>query len=1062
MSTYTFLRQPSQSGDLGTLGPYRVIRLLGDGAMGFVFLAEEPALDRRLALKVMRPEFSATLEGRERFIREAKASAKVESDHVITIYQVGEDNGAPYIAMELLEGMTLQEWLARRKNHPSIPLTSVFKVARDLFRGLADAHRCGLIHRDIKPSNLWIEKRTGRIKILDFGLTKAGDGSEISTCSGAIIGTPAYMAPEQANGQPVNNRADLFSAGVVLFEILTGKNPFRKGSILATLKAIGTWDAPSVLESRPDAPNSLAMLVDSLLKKDIHARPSDIQAAQAILSSAEKEFRAMSETSSTDSNLAFAQVESINKKVDEPTNAVEQSDPGPFLFDRSLQVSQKTSPKRSNFGAPLTIGLIGIGGSLLCLLVYFFFKSSREIEEENGAGFTKKSNNFSLQKKQNSDNLINPGIPGTIIKNDISKNEKESATNETKNTNKQTQISDNDIKTISKQLIQKNPGIKEPKISETTTHTFDCLLEGKELKDLSPLGALEGLKSLRVVGANQISDLTPLKDKKLEILMLSHSQTSDLSPLRGMPLKTVVLNFNQISSIDSFADMPLEHIEISGNSKILSLEPLRNSPIKDIRFSDTRISSLEPLRGKNIQFLEAGNCPISDLSPLAGMPIATLNVSATKVEDILPLKDCPITTLSLMGTKVKDLSPLKGKQIKTLVLNNISAVDISILKSIPVEEIVGVSEPIDKDLLSAWPNIKTINGKSRSTFLVPSNASNIPSTIAQATRLKPELVMDGHQNELMKVEFSNDGQQIASAGLNQWTENKDTVKIWSATDGKLKKDVEIFEKSKVSVSFSPDLKRVALGGHLKFGVWNIETNQKIFECDKNQGGVGGASGVAFSPDGKWLVGGENGLFQVFDTLRWGARVRWEAQSYYPNHEGLSVGSFCFSKDSKFLLFSVGKNQDTPNDIHLIDMQTRRLIKTLKGHSGGVTLAFSPNSRYVVSASRDRSVQFWDLRKTGSTIKPSKVLGSGLILPATCVSWSPDGKLVATGDSDGNLLFYEGNEARGFAEITELKIIKAHDSPVTSLDFSNDSKKIVTGGADKKIKIWSLPVASSLN
>ncbi|MCE2806248.1 MAG: serine/threonine protein kinase [Gemmataceae bacterium] len=140
--------------------------------MGFVFLAEETALDRRVALKVMRPEFSATPEGRERFIREAKASAKVESDHVVTIYHVGEDNGAPFIAMELLEGMSLQTWLSRREKLPSLP--SVFKVSRDLFRGLIDAHRCGLIHRDIKPSNLWIEKRTGRIKILDFGLTKAG------------------------------------------------------------------------------------------------------------------------------------------------------------------------------------------------------------------------------------------------------------------------------------------------------------------------------------------------------------------------------------------------------------------------------------------------------------------------------------------------------------------------------------------------------------------------------------------------------------------------------------------------------------------------------------------------------------------------------------------------------------------------------------------------------------------------------------------------------------------------------------------------------------------------
>lgn len=133
MAGYPFLRPPRQPDDLGELGGYRILQLLGDGAMGFVFLAQEKTLDRRLALKVMRPEYSATPEGRERFLREARASAKVESDHVVTIYQVGEDNGTPFIAMELLEGMSLQTWLAKRESLPSI--SSVFKVARDLFPG---------------------------------------------------------------------------------------------------------------------------------------------------------------------------------------------------------------------------------------------------------------------------------------------------------------------------------------------------------------------------------------------------------------------------------------------------------------------------------------------------------------------------------------------------------------------------------------------------------------------------------------------------------------------------------------------------------------------------------------------------------------------------------------------------------------------------------------------------------------------------------------------------------------------------------------------------------------
>ena len=271
---YDFLAPAQAPDELGRLGPYRVLKVLGAGGMGVVFQAEDPHLQRLVALKAMLPGLATSDSAKQRFLREARAAAALKHDHIVTIHQVGEDRGAPYLAMEFLEGEPLDD---RLKREGKLPLADVLRIGREMAEGLAAAHERGLIHRDIKPANVWLEGKKGRVKILDFGLARAATGEAHLTQSGAIVGTPAYMAPEQAQGKEVDPRSDLFSLGCVLYRMATGAAPFKGTDMISTLMAVATETPrpPQVLE--PGLPKALSDLIVILLAKNVAERPASAQ-----------------------------------------------------------------------------------------------------------------------------------------------------------------------------------------------------------------------------------------------------------------------------------------------------------------------------------------------------------------------------------------------------------------------------------------------------------------------------------------------------------------------------------------------------------------------------------------------------------------------------------------------------------------------------------------------------------------------------------------------------------------------------------------------------------------
>jgi formylglycine-generating enzyme required for sulfatase activity len=290
LDVFNFLSPAQAPDEMGRLGPYRVLAVLGQGGMGVVFQAEDPQLQRIVALKAMLPEVAKRPAARERFLREARATAKIEHDHIVTIYQVGEDRGVPFLAMQLLKGMSLEAYLRKKqgKTGKPLPLDYVIKVGRETAKGLAAAHEKGLIHRDIKPANIWLDANAGgRVKILDFGLAQANEGDATRlTKLGTIVGSPSYMAPEQARSDKIDARADLFSLGCVLYRLCTGRLPFRGEDAVATMLAALTEEPPPIRDLNPEVPPKLAELVRKCLAKKPDDRPASaravIDALQAI------------------------------------------------------------------------------------------------------------------------------------------------------------------------------------------------------------------------------------------------------------------------------------------------------------------------------------------------------------------------------------------------------------------------------------------------------------------------------------------------------------------------------------------------------------------------------------------------------------------------------------------------------------------------------------------------------------------------------------------------------------------------------------------------------------
>jgi len=589
-----YLEAATRPDALGRLGHYEVLKVLGVGGFGIVVKAFDESLHRVVAIKVLAPHLTVTSPPRKRFLREARAAAQVRDEHVVQIYAV-EEQPIPHLVMEFIEGQTLQQ---RLDGEGPLDAAEVVRLGRQIALGLAAAHEQGLIHRDVKPANILIE--TGletRVKLTDFGLARATDDASM-TQSGVVAGTPTYMAPEQAQGEPLDQRTDLFSLGSVLYTMTTGRPPFRAPNTLAVLKRVREDKPRPIREVIAGVPEGLCAVILRLLEKNPANRFATAKEAAAALSHCLTNPPAAQPDRSGRRKLALVAAAAL------------------FLTGVVWIVNALAGANHPGESSGLVVSATAT--------------HSRPTEEK-------------IVRQE----------PGPIRPqaNDWEKSVALMPAAE------QFKAVQSKLKELNPEFDERATWYG----TENDAVVSFCVNNCANLKDMSPLRALPNLRKLFLYGNGAgdlsslrglklvqldtidcpIQDLSPLAGMPLHTLQLWNFRTADLSPLRGMKLEFVNLGGSPVKDISVLKGMPIEGLCLN-HSQVEDLSPLEGSPLQELACENTRVTDITPLLKSPLEKLWLSGSPIADYAPLQELPLKHLGLKYDPAAHAKLLRSLPM------------------------------------------------------------------------------------------------------------------------------------------------------------------------------------------------------------------------------------------------------------------------------------------------------------------------------------------------------------------------------------------------------------------------------------
>jgi eukaryotic-like serine/threonine-protein kinase len=698
-----FLQPPGKPGALGRLGHYEVLEVLGRGGFGIVVKALDEGLQRLVALKVLAPTLAATSPPRRRFLREARASAAVCHDNVVAIHAV-EEQPLPYLVMEYVEGETLQQRLDRVG---PLDVPTVLWIGRQIATGLAAAHALRLIHRDIKPANILLLHGSDRVKISDFGLARTADDASLSQ-SGYLAGTPLYMAPEQARGEALDHRADLFSLGSVLYVMASGRPPFRAPTTLAVLKRVAEDTPRPIREIIPEVPEWLCALIARLHAKKPEDRFASAQEVADLLTS----FATGSQPPRVEPPA----------KVPRPAGHEAAGNVLPPRRRRGLIAAAVLLALLAGWGLAESAGVTDVRGLVIRLFspegtlmvevddpgvsvavdggeVVITGAGAKEIRLKPGQYKVEASKDGKLLRQE----LVTVHRNGRQLVR-ISKEPVPLSAAQAGEKSVAALPPEKQVEAVARRLKELNRGFDGQVRSDIRDREVTGLaFSSQAVTDLSPLRSLPRLESLECGGTvevlGKVADLSPLRGLPLKSLRCWDNPLSDLSPLRGMPLEVLECYRTQVEDLTPLKGMPLSRLSVAG-TRVTDLSPLKGMKLTTLWCDKTPVTDLAPLRGMALTGLDVSFSGVSDLSPLAGMPLIALGLGHTPVSDLSPLAGMPLTSLNLLGAKVTDLSPLKGMRLKELRCDFRRERDAALLRALTTLERIN-----DKPAADFWKEV---------------------------------------------------------------------------------------------------------------------------------------------------------------------------------------------------------------------------------------------------------------------------------------------------------------------------------------------------------------------